>query len=75
VLLQVWKGSASARVLGADADATAFLAKGAAELREGFAERTPFHLQNLEFAVSATLGRRDPAAPDAPSTGGLNVSA
>ncbi|HXC63093.1 MAG TPA: hypothetical protein VNZ67_01985, partial [bacterium] len=76
VLLQVWKGSASARVIGQDDEATAFLAKGAAELREGFAERTPFLLQNLEFAVADAQARPGlTAGADAPPQGGLNVSA
>jgi hypothetical protein len=75
VLLQVWKGSASARVLGETPEATAFLAKGAADLREGFAERTPFLLQNLEFAVADAKTRPDKGGLDAPARGGLNVSA
>ena len=75
VLLQVWKGSASARVLGETPEATAFLAQGAAELRGGFSERTPFNLQNLEFAVADAKTVPESSAPEAPSAGGLNLSA
>ena len=75
VVMQVWKGSASARVLGETPEATAFLAKGAAELKEGFAERTPFVLQNLEFAVAAAKNGPEAAAPEDAAPGSLNVSA
>jgi len=75
VLMQVWKGSASARVLGETPEATAFLSRGAAELREGFAERTPFLLQNLEFAVAGAKNGPEAPVPEDAAPGGLNVSA
>jgi len=78
VLLQVWKGSANARIIGADPAAAQYLAGGADELRQGFAERTPFKLQTLEFAA-AEGGPQGPlaGAADAPpaAAGGFDLSA
>ena len=78
VLLQVWKGSANVRVIGADPSAAQYLAGGADELRSGFSQRTPFQLRTLEFA--AAEGGPQGSAPnlDTPGPaagGGLNLSA
>jgi hypothetical protein len=78
VLLQVWKGQASARVIGQDPETAEFLASGADELRSGFAERTPFKLQALEFAVgddSPAGPATSPVAASAPAAGGFDLSA
>ena len=58
-----------------DAPTANFLSDGADDLRNGFAERTPFKLQSLDFAVDAP-GRRaeGTAGVDAP-TSGLTLSA
>lgn len=75
VLLQVWKDAASARVLAQDAPTADFLSDGADDLRSGFAERTPFKLQSLDFAVDAP-GRRAEGTPSVEAPiGGLTLSA
>jgi hypothetical protein len=63
VTLQVWKNSASARVVAQDKATAEFMAQGGEELRAGFADRTPFKLTSLDFAAA------DPAAPAAPPAG------
>jgi hypothetical protein len=76
VQLQVWKGNANARVIGIDPAAAQYLAGGADDLRRGFAERTPFKLQTLEFA--ATEGGPQASGPEAgsaPGAGGFDLSA
>jgi hypothetical protein len=76
VLLQVWKGAASARVLAQDEATAQFLADSADELRGGFAERTPFKLQALDFAAASPReGFDGPTAPPVPPSAGQGWSA
>ena len=75
VLLQVWKGHASAVVKAQDEETAAFLATGAAELKQGFAERTPFRLQNLDFDVSQPGEALPGEEAVLPQGAGLNLSA
>ena len=74
VTLQVWKNSASARVVAQDKETAAFLAQGAEDLRAGFSENTPFALGSLDFSAEAA-----PAPPGFPGSGaptyGLSLSA
>jgi hypothetical protein len=73
VLLQVWKDAASARVVAQDLETADFLASGADDLKSGFAERTPFALQTLDFKA-ADPSRPEADAPDLPGPG-LTLSA
>jgi hypothetical protein len=74
VLLQVWKDAASARVIAEDAETADFLAEGADELKAGFADRTPFKLQALDFDTNED-GGGDAADAPVPPVQGLTLSA
>jgi hypothetical protein len=77
VLLQVWKGAVSASLKTEDKATADFLASGAAELKQGFAERTPFRVRGLDFAAVAegeSLAELGEMAP-LPQGLGLNLSA
>ncbi|HTB22121.1 MAG TPA: flagellar hook-length control protein FliK [bacterium] len=74
VTLQVWKNSASARVIAADRETAAFMAQGADDLRSDFSENTPFALQSLEFSTAAASVPAQSSGPEAPSLG-LSLSA
>ena len=73
VSLQVWKSSASARVITQDKATADFMARGSEELRAGFTDRTPFRLSALDFAVAESGAPAPAAGPDAP--GGLSLRA
>jgi hypothetical protein len=72
VLLQVWKDAASARVVAEDPETADFLAGGADDLKAGFAERTPFKLQSLDFTAEAAPERGGGLEASGP---GLTLSA
>jgi hypothetical protein len=77
VLLQVWKGAVSASVKTEDQATADFLAGGAADLKDGFAQRTPFRVRALDFAARPE-GEALPALGEAallPQGPGLNLSA
>ena len=75
VLMQVWKGSANVSVKAADQGTADYLQSGSDELKAGFAERTPFKLQNLGFDVAAGGGAEEEAEASLPVSPGLNLSA
>jgi hypothetical protein len=69
VTLQVWKNSASARVLARDKETAAFLAQGADDLRAGFSENTPFALGSLDFSSEAASAPAGFPGSEAPALG------
>jgi hypothetical protein len=75
VLMQVWKGAANVSVKAVDQDTSDFLQSGSAELKAGFAERTPFKLQNLGFDVATGLEAQEAPEVALPASPGLNLSA
>ena len=69
VHLQVWKDAASARVTAQDKATADFLAQGSDELKSGFAERTPFKLQSVEFAAETASAPSQAPGVEGPSAG------